>query len=595
MKTVTQTSLAIALAVVAACSTNGGPGTQPADPPGFMGFWPALDSLSVGDTVRLYAQTRDSQPVSSWTVSDSRVATIVQTGATPGGGTALVRAVYQGTATVTAARGDSSASGVLVVVSTPSPASLTVTPSLDTAITGSNVSFTATLRDTLGNSVCCHSVSWSVSDSSVALPSSARSTTVTIGTVKPGSTAVVATSAGKSGSAQLVVIAPTPPGPVASVTVGPATATVTIGNCVVYVATLRDARGTLTTGPVTWSVGDPSIAAITPFYFGWNRPPPGSCNHWRVPQGVLIRGLGAGTTLIAATSGGKTGTAQLTVTPPPAPASVALAPTTDTVVVGDSGIGFTATLLDAQGHPLQGSSLSYYRVTWALSDTSVARILVTTLQTATLRALQVGSAILTATSDGITASAHLVVEDIVPVASVTVSPASGMLVAGDSARMFTAILWDAQGRALSGWALSGHSVTWAVSDTSIAHIAYSPNAQMVAVQGLNAGSAVLTATSGAQSGTAQLVVAPSVASVLVTPTSDTLAVGDSLALTATPQDAQGHPLTGRSVTWTVSDTMVAHLGVVSGPTAWVRAVKSGSAVVTATSEAKSGSAPVIVR
>jgi Bacterial Ig-like domain (group 2) len=84
-------------------------------------------------------------------------------------------------------------------------------------------------------------------------------------------------------------------------------------------------------------------------------------------------------------------------------------------------------------------------------------------------------------------------------------------------------------------------------------------------------------------------VAP-VAVVVVTPASGSVLVKATLQLTATPQDANGSPLSGRTVSWS-SDTpgtaSVDSTGLVTG-------VAAGSATVTATSEGKDGTSSVTV-
>ena len=82
-----------------------------------------------------------------------------------------------------------------------------------------------------------------------------------------------------------------------------------------------------------------------------------------------------------------------------------------------------------------------------------------------------------------------------------------------------------------------------------------------------------------------------VASVTVTPAAATVQVGGTVQLTATPKDAAGNPLTGRTVTWASSDTSIARVdakGLVTGKAA------GGPVTITATSEGKSGSSAVTV-
>ena len=81
-----------------------------------------------------------------------------------------------------------------------------------------------------------------------------------------------------------------------------------------------------------------------------------------------------------------------------------------------------------------------------------------------------------------------------------------------------------------------------------------------------------------------------VASVTIAPSSASLHVGDTLRLSATPWDASGNILAGRSIAWTSDSTAVASV-TSSG---LVRAVAAGSSTIRATSEGKTGTAPVTV-
>jgi len=81
-----------------------------------------------------------------------------------------------------------------------------------------------------------------------------------------------------------------------------------------------------------------------------------------------------------------------------------------------------------------------------------------------------------------------------------------------------------------------------------------------------------------------------VASVSVAPATATVAVGSTTQLTATPKDANGGTLSGRTVTWASSNTSVATVnasGLVTGQVA-------GTATITATSEGQSGTAAITV-
>src|SRR5207244_7419882 len=98
------------------------------------------------------------------------------------------------------------------------------------------------------------------------------------------------------------------------------------------------------------------------------------------------------------------------------------------------------------------------------------------------------------------------------------------------------------------------------------------------------------ARSEGQSGTATVTVVSNapVASVTVTPATASVAVGQTVRLTATLRDANGNVLSGRTVLWTSDNAVAATVdgnGLVSG-------VSAGPAVITAPSEGKSGAASV---
>jgi len=267
--------------------------------------------------------------------------------------------------------------------------------------------------------------------------------------------------------------------------------------------------------------------------------------------------------------GGQSDSASVTVIPAPV-ASVSVTPPSASTSVGLT-VQLTATPKDANGNPLSGRV-----ITWASNNTAVATVSGNGLVTA----VAAGSATITATSEGQSGTAAVTVSS-VPVASVTVTPSPASVQQGATVQL-TATPKDANGNPLSG-----RVVTWASNNTAVATVNGSG-----LVTGVAGGSATITATSEGKSGTSSITVASvPVASVTVTPSLATLPVAQTLQLIATPKDANGNALTGRTVTWSSSNTSAATVngsGLVTG-------VAAGLSTVTATSEGQSGTAAITVQ
>src|SRR6266699_2596390 len=166
------------------------------------------------------------------------------------------------------------------------------------------------------------------------------------------------------------------------------------------------------------------------------------------------------------------------------------------------------------------------------------------------------------------------------VASVSVTPATVTLLAG------TAVQLTASTRDSSGTLLTGRSISWSSGSGTVASV----NANGL-VSAMTQGSATITATSEGKSSTAAITVTSvPVASVLVSPATATVRVGQTVQLTATARDSTGSTLPGRTVSWGSSNPSIATVnnsGLVTG-------IVAGTATITATSEGKSSTAAVTV-
>ncbi len=86
-----------------------------------------------------------------------------------------------------------------------------------------------------------------------------------------------------------------------------------------------------------------------------------------------------------------------------------------------------------------------------------------------------------------------------------------------------------------------------------------------------------------------------VSTVAVQPVTQTVSVGDSVPVMAILKNDQGQSLSGRTVTWTLSDSTKINVFGSFGVWAVLRATHSGTVTITATSEGKSGTGTVVIR
>ncbi len=250
-------------------------------------------------------------------------------------------------------------------------ATVTVAVPNSSLIVAQTTQATATTKDASGNTLTGRALSWTSSATGVASVSSSGLVTAS----SPGSATITATSEGVSGTTSVTVAAA-----VASVVVTPLTAAIAIGATQQLTGTARDASNAALTGrTITWSSGNTSIATVS--------------------NAGLVTGVSAGGPVtITATSEGQSGTASVTITPPPV-ATVAVSLGSASIAAGLT-TGATATVRDAAGTALTGRT-----VTWSSSDQAVATFDVA----GTVTALGPGTATITATSEGRSGTATLTV------------------------------------------------------------------------------------------------------------------------------------------------------------------------------------------
>ena len=254
-------------------------------------------------------------------------------------------------------------------------------------------------------------------------------------------------------------------------------------------------------------------------------------------------------------------------------ASVSVTPSAASVVVGRT-TQLSATAKDAAGNALTGRTIA-----WSSSAVAVA----TVDGNGVVTGVSVGSASIVVTSEGKTAQAEITVTA-VPVASVTVAPNAPSIKVGETVAM-VATLNDEQGNVLAG-----RAVAWSTSAPAIATI----DGTTGMVTGVAVGTATLTATSEGKTGSTTVTVATAqkpVAQILLSAPQDTLEAYSSQMIGVILRDAEGSRLTGREVRWSVSNTAIAGIDPIEG---LMTGVDRGTVTVTATSEGKSASLPIVI-
>ncbi len=255
---------------------------------------------------------------------------------------------------------------------------------------------------------------------------------------------------------------------------------------------------------------------------------------------------------------------------PPRPAAVSVTLATAELTALGATVQLVAAVRDHNGQPMPSAA-----VTWTSGTPAVATVDGSGLVTAAAN----GVATITATAGTVSAMATVTVAQ--RISAVRVAPDTVTLSAiGDTVRLTGGVL-DANGHPV----VAGAAVSWTSGDSAVA-VVDSTGVVTAAAEGATA----IMATAEAVSGSAAVTVAQVVGSVAVTPAADTVALGDTLRLSAEAFDDNGHRVAGARFEWRSSDTAVARVDQAG----LMRGSGEGTAAITATAGDASAEAEIAV-
>lgn len=386
-----------------------------------------------------------------------------------------------------------------------------------------NVGGSSTLTATVSPSNATDkTVTWTTSSASVATVSGGKVTAVGAGTA----TITATTSGGQKATCTVTVRVP-----VTGISISRSSLSLNVGATSTLTATVLPSDAT--NKSYSWSSNNTGVATVN--------------------SSGLVTAKANGTATITATTtdGGKKATCAVTVTTPAS--GVSVAPTTATIIKGQTQ-QLTATVAP--------SSASNKSVSWSSSNNSVAAVSSTGLVTAKAA----GTADVTVTTADGNYKAVCKVTVRVPVTSVSLSKTELTLIKGDTEQLLATV---------SPSDASNKTVSWTTTDKSVASV--SSSGLVTAVGG---GTATITATTadGSYTDVCKVTVTVPVEGIKFNDVSANVGIGSTTKLnyTITPPEA-----TNKTVTWQSADPAIATVDETTGV---ITPIAPGGTEITVTTE-----------
>ena len=517
--------------LVASLAVNSCTGSEPLSPAGDP-IQPAdllsvrlssnTENLALGSSRQLSAQVVNQFNVPrlqiiEWSSADLSIVDVSRTG--------LVTAVAPG-ATKVIARAAGATPDTATILVESSIAALSVYPEAVSAFEGDSLKFSASATLASGSSLESPKVTWSSSDTTIALVDGSGFVT----SVGSGDVSINADYLGVRASAAVNVRE----GEIASISVTPSNKTMYVNSQTKLHASLRDRGGrSVSRSNLLWKSSNTTVATVA--------------------NDGTVSGKSAGYSIITVESGEKSASATINVLGAPA-TTVAVTLPVASISAGQS-VQATANLVDKDGNVLTGRQIA-----WQSSNPSIA----TVTSSGVVTGIAAGNVTISAIVDAIVGRASLSVVSALPTA-VRIDPSSASLTPAQSVQL-TAVETDQNGNTIPN-----HPVTWTSSNTAVATVF---NGRVSAIA---QGSAVITAVVDGLTATAQITVSSvPAASLVISPSIVSLQSGQTAQFSSVARDAAGNILSNRAVTWLSANPTVATVSAAGQ----VTAIAGGSVVIT---------------